>query len=1135
MKRAVSVFMALLIVFSAAAVGTSATNGRKSDDEAYELASEIITFDADYIEIGKEITATVDFDGDITYEWYVDGVKIYNEGNSFTPTEYDVEKIVTLKVYDSESEYLGSRSICISKLPVVYVETVGRQDIVDKTEQDAYIKIQGNSQFKDSSVLYEGDTVIKGRGNTTLQDAKKPFKLKLGSKADVFGMGKSKHWVLLSNPFDYSNIKNYVAYSVAAEMGLDYEKSEPVTLVLNGKYAGTYYLCEHIRVDSGRVEITDWETVAEDAAKAIYKANSDVITKDDRDVMIDNMTENMDWVTDDVVEYNGMTFTVSDYYTVPDINGGYLLELDNEAKFKSKNGVILGVDTPEGIGKGMYDYITGYYQAFEDALYSDDFCTEYNGETMRYTDFIDVDSFVKGILLNEFACNADFALRSTYMYKDVDGLLTYGPVWDFDLAFGRIHPNKDLETFSTDAWKSLQRSLIARFCSDPYFLNELRNTYWEYRYTAIADIFREGGLIDSEYEKIKEAAYENEETWSYAENFDNSIKILKRWTSLRADWLDAQFENIETLQSSMSKYASTDHPVDEYVSTNDYVKKLEIISYPSRIDYAPLDEIDISGLELVAHYADGTTAVVEPTGVVSYAEDTFGARKTYVGVVSDENASDFYVSLKYKNASIDYKINVSPKEDYEEVEKLIDKCPCTEGFNERYLKEIFEAQAAYDALSDSAKEKVSNYERLEQAMNCVAAMSAASTSGIVGTYISDYNMGGSKKDFVFIIKPDSRKPSKAVWTLPNGSTLTYSRSKNIKSAAEINGYIVWTLWANAQDFTANVKFSNGRSAPNTYVFNNSEYTANQTDFGKITYTSFVNFGDNASVNLESGPLVEKVIIKENGNVLAESTECENGCFNMEIPFDSCGDHSADIWFVSGGNEMYYDSLPILVREVEPEPEPEPTGAIKSVTYEPSARIEKLYSVKIDCRAFKIQFIDENGNTVTFSRSIISDKITSYNSDGEICSDIDRDLAYEVWNVNVKLQPGNYVVIAKFSDTGWEDMADGYGFDVVNSTELTDVISITPAADTVVPGDVLPVSVVTGRDILKIQIAVDDAQDGATTFASSTLLDDGTRLFNVSVKVYAYGEHTLRVKVKTADGWQPVDTDSVSVVITGVKA
>ncbi len=1135
MKKAVSVFMALLIVFSAVAVGVSATNGRKSDDEAYELWSEIITFDADYIEIGKEITATVDFDGDITYEWYVDGVKIYNEGNTFTPTEYDVEKIVTLKVYDSQGEYLGSRSICISKLPVVYVETVGRQDVVDKTEQDAYIKIQGNSQFKDSSVLYEGDTIIKGRGNTTLQDAKKPFKLKLGSKTDVFGMGKSKHWVLLSNPFDYSNIKNYVANSVAAEMGLDYEKSEPVTLVLNGKYAGTYYLCEHIRVDSGRVDITDWETVAEDAAKAIYKKNSDVITKDDRDVMIDKMTENMNWVTDDVVEYNGMTFTVSDYYTVPDINGGYLLELDNGSNFKSNHGILLGVDTPEGIGRGMFDCIMGYYQAFEDALYSDDFCTEYNGETMRYTDFIDVDSFVKGILLNEFACNADFGLRSTYMYKDVDGLLTYGPVWDFDLAFGRINPNKELDTFSTDAWKSLQRSFIARFCSDPYFLNELRNTYWEYRYTAIADMFKEGGLIDTEYEKIKEAAYENEETWSYAESFDNSIKILKRWTSLRADWLDAQFKDLATLQSSMSKYASTAHSVDEYVSAGDEVERLEIVTCPSKTDYAPLDEIDLSGLELIAHYADGTTAAVEPTGVVSYAKDIFGARKTYVGIVSDENASDFYVSLKYKNASIDYKINVSPKEDYEAVEKLIDKCPCTEGFNDRYLKEIFEAQAAYDSLSDSAKEKVSNYERLEQAMNCVAAMSAASTSGIVGAYISDYNMTGSKRDFVFVLKPNSKEPRHIIGVLPNGSTITYSLNKNIKFATKVNGYIVWTLWANAQDFGSKVKYSNGKSAANTYAFNNSEYTANQTDFGKITYTSFVNYGENATVNFESGPLVEKVIIKENGNVVAESTECENGSFNAEVPFDSCGEHSVDIWFVSGGNELYYDSFPILVREAEPEPAPEPTGVIKNVTYEASAHIEKLYSVTIYGRVFKIQFVDESGNTVTFSRSRIPDKITSFNSEGEECSDIARDLEYEVWNINVKLQPGHYVVRAKTSDKDWEDMADGYGIDVVNSTEHTDVISITPAADTVVPGDTLPVSVVTGKDILKIQITVDDAQDGITTFASSTLLDDGTRLFNASVKVYTYGEHTLRVKVKTADGWLPVDADGVSAVITGVKA
>ena len=36
---------------------------------------------------------------------------------------------------------------------------------------------------------------IKGRGNSTWRNPKKPYKIKLDEEADIFGLGANKHWV----------------------------------------------------------------------------------------------------------------------------------------------------------------------------------------------------------------------------------------------------------------------------------------------------------------------------------------------------------------------------------------------------------------------------------------------------------------------------------------------------------------------------------------------------------------------------------------------------------------------------------------------------------------------------------------------------------------------------------------------------------------------------------------------------------------------------------------------------------------------------------------------------------------------------------------------------------------------------
>lgn len=82
-----------------------------------------------------------------------------------------------------------------SSLPVVYIDTENHAPIVSKDYYlNGTIEMQGNDRFNsDTTTLYTGALEIKGRGNSTWGMPKKPYKLKLDKKTDIFGYGKSKH------------------------------------------------------------------------------------------------------------------------------------------------------------------------------------------------------------------------------------------------------------------------------------------------------------------------------------------------------------------------------------------------------------------------------------------------------------------------------------------------------------------------------------------------------------------------------------------------------------------------------------------------------------------------------------------------------------------------------------------------------------------------------------------------------------------------------------------------------------------------------------------------------------------------------------------------------------------------------
>ncbi len=1012
MKKSLAVLLCAIMLISAS--GVSALAGNYTFITIEKDFGEV-SFDADFAEVGVPIKAEVvgEEGQKFIYRWYIDGIRIDHDGAEYTPIESDMQSMISVEVFDIKGNAVGSTSMFLSSLPVIYIETKNRQPIVSTVDYiDADIKIQGNPEYDSAEFLYEGKTEIRGRGNSTWNASKKPYKLKLESKADLFGMGKNKHWVLLSNPFDTSLLRNHLSYNLAADMGSGYQKLVWVELVLNGKSVGNYQLCEHIRIDDNRIEITNWEDIAEDAAKAIYDANKATMSKDQRDELIDIMVEDMSWTTSDSVEYNGVTYAVSNYIDIPDINGGYLLEVVRKVEeytFETKNGAYISVDTPEVLSEDMLGSIQGYYQAFENALFSEDFCTTYNGETMRYTDFIDVESFAKGFLINELFENFDFGRTSTWMSKDVDGKLVYGPVWDMD---------NTLTSTTFFRWTSLNISWLKRLLSDPVFLQELRKTYFEYRYTAINDLIKDGGDIDSAIKIISDSAKYNDYIWDNKIEFEENALDLKLRLQAKINWFDSVLTDMSSAYASMAtsisnmeyvnssalslsfdkkenalnfefkntvpstvkifadgKYCKTLIPSDtteetvlpkinedaiitavcydensnmifgSYCITEKEIIKLFVSSHITKLNYDAGEALDLSDIELTARYSDGSEEKVKPQLAYTYVKDAIGEQFFSYNKVTEEIGKTFIV-LRYGSASKEYEIQINPRENHKDVINMIKKLP-EEITGNRFVRELFEAQVAYDALSDSAKAKVTNIDKLNSLMAGLAE-GVTETTGVIAC-VADGIFRINARSSLIIVSKDN--PNKIVFINPDhdNSTTTYSSDSTAYLYKKIVGdYTVSTIKhkiPNDQNHKFAIKpvYSDSHKT-DPLVILASEAEDEAKLLNSVRYAKWFNEGDVFKITVDKDPEVRFFSLYENGQAVSFSANDSANITTIVPNIKTPGKHTLLLRYSYGNSILDYGNIEVFVREYNEE-----TNRVISLDY-PAESYRETVSVDITTSA-----------------------------------------------------------------------------------------------------------------------------------------------------------------------------------------
>ena len=310
---------------------------------------------------------------------------------------------------------------------------------IDATELK-YINANKNNDITQeaSVVILDGDggTVCAGtldsfhlRGNSTRHAPKKPYQFKLSEKADLFGMGAGTTWLLLANWYDVSLIRNEITLDLCRELGLrGTPECRQVDVYLNGSYNGTYLLTEKIQLKSSRLDITNMEDEQRELLTEQGLPLSGFRLKMDR----------------------RHSAAILRWHDVPveteDITGGYLLEIEkpmhftnNEenAGFMTDGNMCVLIKEPTWVSEKAADYIAGIVNDFHNAVLNADGISPDTGRS--YSEYIDMPSFARKVIVEEFCANFDVGAASQFMYKDsdaVDGLIYAGPGWDYDLTYG---------------------------------------------------------------------------------------------------------------------------------------------------------------------------------------------------------------------------------------------------------------------------------------------------------------------------------------------------------------------------------------------------------------------------------------------------------------------------------------------------------------------------------------------------------------------------------------------------------------------------------------------------------------------------------------------------------------------------
>ncbi|RMG80568.1 MAG: T9SS C-terminal target domain-containing protein [Bacteroidetes bacterium] len=414
---------------------------------------------------------------------------------------------------------------------------------------------------------YDGEIGIEIRGASSQFFDKKSYSFETrhadlsNRNVPLLGLPEENDWVLHGPFSDKSLMRNAVIYSLAGWFMEYAPRVRFCEVVLNNDYKGVYVLTEKIKRDKNRVPISK-------------------LTPDE---------------------------TTGDALT-----GGYILKID-KTEGGANDGWVSGYPPqpdawqetlflyhypkPDEIAPEQAAYIRDFVDDFELVLKSPNYADPVKG----YEKFIDKQSFIDFLIINEIGRNVDGYRLSTFMYKDRDskgGKLKMGPVWDFNLALGNANY---CDGGQTHGWAFDFNSVCPedfwiihfwweRLLQDPAFYLAAEQRWRQLRQSILSDerIFQ---FIDSLKIMLSAPAGRNFQRWDILDeyiwpnnfvggSFNSEVEYLKTWLQARLNWLDSNFHKIGRPLFEPQNYfdpKAYPNPFSETVTFEYYVRETERI------------------------------------------------------------------------------------------------------------------------------------------------------------------------------------------------------------------------------------------------------------------------------------------------------------------------------------------------------------------------------------------------------------------------------------------------------------------------------------------------------------------------------------------------------------------------------
>ena len=371
---------------------------------------------------------------------------------------------------------------------------------------------QNNPENNVSKIGFEPQTglphEITGYGRSTFWNvSKRSYLIRFRDETSLFGLTAARSWILLSEHYDVTLLKNSFAFELGRRLNVPFTNSyHHVELYLNGQYRGIYIVTEHKQVAPGRVDIDSEEG----------------------------------WFVE--MDYN----------------------YDYEPRFRTKNyNLPLMINSPDfgaDINDSRYDFVRNNWNELCDLMACESFPA--NG----YRDLIDMESIANYFLVPAIIGYADFNIEtdtrrtepgSVFFHKDKDGKISGGILWNFDHSFGFNWSNRPAYRvnsanayFKADSHPYPNYPFFSRFFQDPQFQLKWKES-WNNNRDAI---FSMSQFIDDMFQKIRISAHTNFRQWwlNYPVNYDHWINEMKAYLDVRLEYLDKIYNEIEVFPSQQT-------------------------------------------------------------------------------------------------------------------------------------------------------------------------------------------------------------------------------------------------------------------------------------------------------------------------------------------------------------------------------------------------------------------------------------------------------------------------------------------------------------------------------------------------------------------------------------------------------